>query len=656
MAVVQTDSGLVNVNAASKAFTSNPFVNFFEGDGKTLAQIYKTQPEVRACVDFLSRNIGQLPLHAFQRLAENDRQRLSDTPLSSTLDNPAPNVTKTRWLTELVSDLAVHGNSYHIKVRAGEQVALVRVPPSMVEIEGNWLRPDTYIVKGTMTQHTYKRDQVLHIQFGYNPEDPRTGLSPLETLRNILAEQSAAGKYREAYWRNAARMGGIIERPAGSPSWSDTARARFKADWDAQNTGTNASGRTAILEEGMTFKPSSFSARDSQYLETFQLTREVVATAYGIPIGLLGLGSFTYASLSEQHRQLYADCLAPWLVLIQEELEQQLLPEFGLAAGVYLEFNIDAKLQGSLLERAQIFQATVGAPYVTRNEARAKLNLPSIEGGDELVTPLNVLTGGQASPQDSVPTERLLETPKALEITSQVIEPEAAKAVTPRQRAERIRQFVAARDRKTEKTAAVIKKALERQRRSTVSKLGAKAAPASVFDRRRFEKELAADLDAELTDVADTFGTDVASKFGVNFSADGMQNFNKRLSRGAAQQYALALDAAIDDAWDAEDPEAAMAEAFDQQETKAGIVALSLVTAVATTARAEAAGSVNAFKTWVVTAPNPRASHAALDGVTIPFGEAFSNGLRWPGDSSSDDADEKAGCTCMLDFDFETGA
>jgi hypothetical protein len=321
-----------------------------------------------------------------------------------------------------------------------------------------------------------------------------------------------------------------------------------------------------------------------------------------------------------------------------------------------LEFNIDAKLQGSLLERAQIFQATVGAPYVTRNEARAKLNLPSIEGGDELVTPLNVLTGGQASPQDSVPTERLLETPKALEITSQVIEPEAAKAVTPQQRAERIRQFVAARDRKKEKTAAVIKKALERQRRSTVSKLGAKAAPASVFDRRRFEKELAADLEAELTDVADTFGTDVASKFGVNFSADGMQNFNKRLSRGAAQQYALALDAAIDDAWDAEDPEAAMAEAFDEQETKAGIVALSLVTAVATTARAEAAGSVNAFKTWVVTAPNPRASHAALDGVTIPFGEAFSNGLRWPGDSSSDDADEKAGCTCMLDFDFETGA
>jgi HK97 family phage portal protein len=652
MAVVQTDTGLVSVYEKTKAFNSNPFLSFFEGDGKTLAEIYKTQPEVRACVDFLSRNIGQLPLHAYERVSETDRQRLTSNTLTSTLENPAPGVTRTRWLTELVSDLAVHGNSYHVKVRSGDQLALVRIPPEMIEIEGSWLRPETYVVKGTRSQ-TYTRDQMVHIVFGYNPTDPRVGLSPLETLRNLLAEQSAAGKYREAYWKNAARMGGVIERPVGAPSWSDTARARFKADWDASNTGTNASGKTAILEEGMSFKSSSFSARDSQYLETFQLTREVVATAYGIPIGLLGLGSFTYASLSEQHRQLYADCLAPWLVLIQEELEQQLLPEF-VTSGVYLEFNIDAKLQGSLLERAQIFQATVGAPYVTRNEARAKLNLPSIEGGDELVTPLNVLTGGQASPQDSVPTERLLETPKSVEPVVSVVEAES-KAVSPRQRAANIRKFIADRDKRQEKTAAAIKKALDRQRRSTLSKLGAKAAPASVFDRRRFAKELAADLEKELDESADFFGSEVASKFGVEFNAQGMQNFNKSVSKGAAQQYALALDAAIDEAWDDEDPETAMIEAFDKQETKADLVALSLITTVATTARAEAAGSVNAFKTWVVTSASPRSSHAALNGLTIPFGETFSNGLRWPGDSSSDDADEKAGCTCMLDFDFEAG-
>ncbi len=38
---------------------------------------------------------------------------------------------------------------------------------------------------------------------------------------------------------------------------------------------------------------------------------------------------------------------------------------------------------------------------MTRAESRAKLNLPYLEGTDELITPLNVLVGGQASPTDS---------------------------------------------------------------------------------------------------------------------------------------------------------------------------------------------------------------------------------------------------------------
>ena len=37
---------------------------------------------------------------------------------------------------------------------------------------------------------------------------------------------------------------------------------------------------------------------------------------------------------------------------------------------------------------------------MTRNETRKIQNLPAVEGGDELITPLNVLIGGQASPQD----------------------------------------------------------------------------------------------------------------------------------------------------------------------------------------------------------------------------------------------------------------
>lgn len=42
---------------------------------------------------------------------------------------------------------------------------------------------------------------------------------------------------------------------------------------------------------------------------------------------------------------------------------------------------------------------------MTRNEARRMRNLPAVEGGDDLVTPLNVLIGGQANPQDADSTK-----------------------------------------------------------------------------------------------------------------------------------------------------------------------------------------------------------------------------------------------------------
>jgi len=42
-----------------------------------------------------------------------------------------------------------------------------------------------------------------------------------------------------------------------------------------------------------------------------------------------------------------------------------------------------------------------GGPILTRAEARAMLNLRHIEGTDELIVPLNVIEGGQASPTDS---------------------------------------------------------------------------------------------------------------------------------------------------------------------------------------------------------------------------------------------------------------
>ena len=62
-------------------------------------------------------------------------------------------------------------------------------------------------------------------------------------------------------------------------------------------------------------------------------------------------------------------------------------------------------------------------------------------------------------------------------------------------------------------------------------------------------------------------------------------------------------------------------------------------------------GVHKAYKTWIVTSGNPRASHAALNGETVPYDEPFSNGAMWPGDIDNLDAEEVANCQCIIEIE-----
>ena len=71
----------------------------------------------------------------------------------------------------------------------------------------------------------------------------------------------------------------------------------------------------------------------------------------------------------------------------------------------YIKANIDAKLRGTMSEQYQALSTATGRPFMTTNQARRILDMPAIDGGDELITPLNVLAGGQPSPQDGGRTQ-----------------------------------------------------------------------------------------------------------------------------------------------------------------------------------------------------------------------------------------------------------
>ena len=381
-------------------------VSLADGLTSEYAEIWRVQPQVRTVVGFLQRNIAHLSLHSYQRVSDTDRERVTDHPVPTLLGKPNPWTSQFRYMRSLVGDMCIYDNALHAKVRGPDgKRAVVRVDPRRVTpIGDNPFVPDGYRVRGSKGHRDIPREQMIHFR-GYNPTDDRWGCSPIEALRQLLIEEYQAGVYREQLWRNGARMSGYIKRPADAPKWTDGAKIRFKQDWRNQYSGFgDQAGGTPILEDGMDWVPAAMTAEAAQYIDARKLTREETAAAYHIPPTLVGiLEHATYSNIAEQHKQMYQDTLGPWLEEIQQEFELQLLPDFPDTAQMYVEFNLAEKLRGSFEEQATQLQSSVGAPYMTRNEARARLNLPSIDGGDELVTPLNVIIGGQASPTDSAP-------------------------------------------------------------------------------------------------------------------------------------------------------------------------------------------------------------------------------------------------------------
>ncbi|MCW2957140.1 MAG: phage portal protein [Thermoleophilia bacterium] len=378
--------------------------------------LWKTQPNVRKVVDFCARNIASIPLHTFERVSDTDRQRVTGHPLSDLCGTPRPGVASFRFWHSVMSDALLYDRWAALKVPRpqGEGVDLIQVPSWRLRLDTDGLRRVTSAWYWVGDEAELPQDidgwrpldlDLLVFDHGFAPQT--AGLSPLDTLSDVLAETSEAVRYRRQVWANGARVPAWIERPLTAPQWSQTAHDRFAASFKGAYSGSGPkAGGVPILEDGMRLNSSdAFKPQDTMDLEGRRLSAIEVAAAYHIAPELVGAQQGNYSNVKEFRQMLYRDSLGPYIVAWEGVLNAQLVPEMAGPRRLYVEANVEAKLRGSFEEQAQILQSAVGAPWMSRSEARARMNLPQISDADDLVVPLNVLVGGQASPRDSAPKQ-----------------------------------------------------------------------------------------------------------------------------------------------------------------------------------------------------------------------------------------------------------
>lgn len=628
------------------------------------AQLYKTQPNLRAVISFLADNAAQIPIKVYERASDTDRPRVLESPAAQLLSNPNPDMTAFEFKRWMYSDLLLYERFLTLLIPSTQTESgweLRPIPAAWIQhYRGTSPFSPESIVVGVPGNTPIEIPANMFVLFhGYDPTDPMRQYSRISALKETLHEQVESNKFRRQMWHRGGRFNAYLTRPKDVQPWSDEAFERFKETWKTSwaGDGDNAGG-TPILEDGMEIKTVQFNSRDAQWAESVKLSREDCAAVYHVNPAMIWPGSGqTYASAKDNARALYNDCLAPTLMQATDRINMVILPRVGEPKNHYAAYDITIKTEGTYEEKIKTLSSAVGAPFLSRNEARAKLDLPAIDGGDDLITPLNVLVGGLASPRDTDPASynsALVEQARLM-LGLKSAKTEETKEDEPKER----KASGKPDEEEADKLIRVYKDFFKRQSKSVLPKIGAGK---EWWDEERWNRELADDLFAKALGISiETARKAIEDLWDDGeYDADRTEAYIRKMCERRAEMVNQATYKEISEALEADEdddglkttPEGVFLNAEENRSESAGnafacaLCAWSLMEAC----RQNEKPGENVYKTWVVTSSNPRASHAAMNGETVQYDEPFSNGAMWPGDIDNLDVEEIANCQCIIEI------
>lgn len=286
---------------------------------------------------------------------------------------------------------------------------------------------------------------------------------------------------------------------------------------------------------------------------------------------------------------------------------------------------------------------------MTRNEARAANNLPRVEGGDELITPLNVTEGGQASPRD---TQGDAYDYPGVDNQAKKLEPCGCKSC---KTSEELRIKGKSDKEDDEQIEKILTSFFKRQARSVIPKISAD--PTDFWDAKRWDKELAEDLQPALEKIADKHGIEASETLQSDYDTEVTRAYIEKAAQMRAKRINDRTLEHLEEDMENEEPDAA--HVFEVRENAAERLARSAAGSIASFAIAEAAHQAISEsaprvvgriveKEWV-TGPNARESHQLMNGERVPIDADFSNGQHWPGEDIGDPS-ESCGCNCTTEI------
>lgn len=353
---------------------------------------------VYACASIRSKDVARCTPRLMREDAARSETPVTNHPVARLFRRPNKWQTWSELCRQMHAAFLLRGNAYAVILRDGKgnPVSLIPVSPDYVSLyesqDGsifyNVARPSVFMtaVLGNVPA-LIPEDDMFHLRdIGFNM---LLGLSRISIARDSFGVAMGLERQAARFMANGARPSGVLQTDG---KLSPEAAERLRTQWESFRSGIDNVGKTAVLEEGLKWTAMQLSSVDLEFIAQREFAISDVARWFDMPLYKLGVkGELSRLKIDDVDQSYVNTTIMPDLDI----WEQKFIQKFDLDKdGLVADFDERRLLRAAEATRVNTQRLKIMSGISTQNECRAENGDPRMDGGDVLLTPVNLAASG----------------------------------------------------------------------------------------------------------------------------------------------------------------------------------------------------------------------------------------------------------------------
>lgn len=362
--------------------------SLFVTDAITEEKILKI-PTAKACLDLITNTIAQMPVYLYKEGIDGSIEKIVSDRRVKLLNHEANEFLNGFGLKRhMTKDYLVHGGSYVSIIEAGNTIIELHPLPAQAivvqkRIQNGFRTVGADIIlssteNGINHQVNPNITKFKPYELMITLQDTHDGLISKGILthgQEIFKQALSEIEYTKNLYERGALPLGLLKTDA---RMTETQAASLRTAWANLYGGIRNSAKTVVLQEGMDYQALSLNPQDMQMVDARKGTNSEICKLFNVPESMISTSANKYGSIEQNQLHFLKHTLAPILGSLESSMDRALLLEDEKDNGYFFRFDTADLVRATEKERVETVVAAVAGGLFSRNEARAKFDLPVI--------------------------------------------------------------------------------------------------------------------------------------------------------------------------------------------------------------------------------------------------------------------------------------